>query len=156
MKFPVFLLAIFILASCKSNSKQESFRKDGISTDMVNNPRTADSRPVDLANMPTLDFQDTLHYFGKIKEGEKVSHEFQFTNNGKTPLLIGSATASCGCTVPEYPKDPVAPGGSGKMKVIFNSTNKSGHVEKLVTVSDNTAKGIHILIIQADIESKKQ
>jgi hypothetical protein len=84
-----------------------------------------------------ISFEKNSYDFGEIKEGEKVTHEFKFTNNGTIPLIISNATASCGCTVPEYPKEPIAPGESGVIKVIFNSAGKSGMQHKVVTLTTN-------------------
>lgn len=110
---------------------------------------------VSAARKPTMEFTDTLHDFGKIHEGEKVTYEFGFSNKGKTPLIITSAYGSCGCTVPEFPKDPVQPGQSGIIKVIFNSQGKSGHIEKSVTVRTNTLRSVHMLYIKGEVEPKK-
>ena len=67
-----------------------------------------------------------------------VTHVFKFVNNGKGPLVISKANASCGCTVPEYPRDPIMPGDSGKISVQFNTTGKLGQQSKTVTVTANT------------------
>ncbi|MCC8425543.1 DUF1573 domain-containing protein [Mucilaginibacter sp. UR6-11] len=80
---------------------------------------------------PTFDF-------GKIKQSEKVSHRFKFTNTGKSPLIITNATASCGCTTPVWPKTPVLPGDTGSIAVTFNSAGKSGLQDKLITVTANS------------------
>jgi len=106
---------------------------------------------VSAARKPTMDFTDTLHEFGSIHEGEKVNYEFTFANNGKTPLVITSAYGSCGCTVPEYPHDPVQPGTKGVIKVTFNSQGKSGHIEKSVTIRTNTLHSVHMLYIKGEV-----
>ena len=86
-----------------------------------------------------------------------VSVNFIFSNKGKTPLVIYDVKASCGCTVPEYPKDPIKPGEEGKLKVTFNSAGKSGHTMKTVTVTCNTEKGVETINIKTFIrEPKKQ
>ena len=69
-------------------------------------------------NAPVMKFEFETHDFGKIKTGDKVSYEFKFTNTGKSPLIITSATATCGCTTPEWPKTPVQPGESGKINLL--------------------------------------
>jgi len=144
------LLCLMLFVSC--NSQPEPEDKGKLAAALVNNPHTANGLDtISAARKPTLDFVDTVHEFGKIKEGEIVSYEFQFVNNGKTPLLIAGATGSCGCTVPEYPHDPVQPGKSGKMKVIFKSAGKPGHQEKSVVIHDNTLRGTHMLYIKAEV-----
>ena len=85
-----------------------------------------------------ITFEKDLHDFGEIIQGEKVNTEFKFTNTGKNDLLISDAYGSCGCTVPEWPKEPIAPGQSGVIKVQFNSANRSGLFNKTVTVVANT------------------
>lgn len=95
------------------------------------------SQAIDTANAPVMSFASTTYDFGKIKEGEKVSFNFKFTNTGKSPLIIQSAAASCGCTVPDYPHEPVAPGDSSQIKVVFNSEGKEGMQNKVVSITSN-------------------
>jgi hypothetical protein len=100
---------------------------------------------------PTMNFAKAEHDFGTIKEGDKVATVFEFTNAGDSDLLITKAVGSCGCTVPEYPKTPIKPGESGKMKVSFNSHNKTGKQTKSVIITANTKSGTEKLTIKADI-----
>ena len=148
------IITLLALGACgNADNKNKSTGENQLPTSMVNNPHTANGIDTVAAAMkPTMDFKDTVHDFSTIHENESVSYEFAFTNNGKTPLIITSAGGSCGCTVPEYPKDAVAPGQSGVMKVTFNSTGKSGHQEKSVTIHTNTVRNIHMLFIKADIK----
>jgi len=75
-----------------------------------------------FAQEPAITFEDTSHDFGTIAEdGGNVTHEFKFTNTGDAPLMIVNASASCGCTRPSYPKKPVAPGKTDKIKVTYVS-----------------------------------
>lgn len=90
---------------------------------------------------------ETEHDFGKVIEGEKVSHSFNFTNNGEADLIISKASASCGCTVPEYTKEPIAPGETGHIDVVFNSEGRPGNFSKQVTVVTNTIPNVHHLNI---------
>jgi len=148
------VLSLLVMAACNNgtNNKTPGADTSAVSTSLVNNPHTADGIDTVAAAMkPTMDFRDTVHDFATVHENEHVSCEFTFTNNGKTPLIISSATGSCGCTVPEYPHDPIAPGQGGTMKVTFNSAGKSGHQEKSVSIRTNTVKGLHMLYIKADI-----
>lgn len=93
---------------------------------------------VDSANAPVIQFAVQTYDFGKVKEGEKVNFDYEFTNTGKSPLVISAAHASCGCTVPEWPKTPVKPGEKGKIKVTFDSSHKQGIQDKAITVTANT------------------
>jgi hypothetical protein len=86
----------------------------------------------------TIEWLESEYEFGTIKQGDKVEHVFKFKNTGTNPLVIRSAKGSCGCTVPEYSKEPLAPGKTGEMKVIFNSTGKMGQQSKPVTIMANT------------------
>jgi hypothetical protein len=148
------IISLLALAAC-NNGKTNDTDKGKFPVSMVNNPRSAMGMDTVAAAMkPTMDFTDTLHNFGAMHEDEKVSHDFTFTNNGKTALIITSAYGSCGCTVPEYPRDAIAPGKTAVMKVTFNSAGKSGHQEKSVTIHTNTVRGTHMLFIKADIEKK--
>lgn len=97
---------------------------------------------VDTANAPAFKFEKEVYDFGEITEGEKVSFDFKFSNTGKSPLIISSATATCGCTIPEYPKEPVAPGAGGMIRVVFNSAGKQGMQNKVVTITANTIPSI--------------
>jgi len=150
-----FLFFLFFLAAC-NNANNTSDNKGGLPASLVNNPHSANGMDtVAAARKPTMDFKDTLHNFGPIHEDETVEHDFEFTNNGKTPLVITSATGSCGCTVADYPRDPVPGGQSALMKVTFSSRGKKGHQEKSVTIHTNTLQSIQMLFIKADIEEKK-
>jgi hypothetical protein len=97
-----------------------------------------------------MTFDKTSHDFGTIQEGETVQTTFTFTNTGQTDLIIVDARGSCGCTVPNYPKNtPIAPGASGDIVVSFDSSNKPNMQQKTVTISANTASGRETLRIKA-------
>ncbi|SIN98866.1 DUF1573 domain-containing protein [Chitinophaga niabensis] len=88
---------------------------------------------------PVMTFEKQLHDFGNVTEGEVVEYSFKFTNTGEKDLLINNAEASCGCTVPEWPKEPIKPGESGYMKVKFDSKGRpEGHTEKELYIQANT------------------
>ncbi len=86
----------------------------------------------------TIEFEETTYDFGTIKQGEKASHIFKFRNTGNEPLIISNAKATCGCTVPNWPKDPIPPGETGEIEVVFNSKGKSNKQNKKVTITANT------------------
>lgn len=158
--FVIFLLCG--LAACNSQTgTTTSQTKDStgqlLSTDLVSNPNTANGvDSAQLENMATMDFKDTLHEFGTIQEGEIVEYDFNFVNNGKKPLVIAGADVTCGCTVPSYPHDPVAPGKSGVIQVKFNSAGKSGHQDKTITISSNARRANTLLYIKADVNGTKK
>lgn len=88
--------------------------------------------------LPSFTFDKTEHDFGQIKDGDVVTHTFKFTNTGEAPLIISDAKATCGCTVPSYPKQPIPVGGTGEVMVRFDSSNKPGVQNKTVTLTANT------------------
>jgi len=116
-------------------------------------PETTQTPPAN-GKYPVMTFEHTEHDFGTIKEGDKVTYSFTFTNSGASDLIISNAVGSCGCTVPEYPKAPLKPGESGKIKVSFNSAGKMGRQQKTVTLAANTATGKEIITIKANINPK--
>lgn len=103
-----------------------------------------------------MEFEEQTHDFGNIKQGDKVSYDFKFTNTGGADLKIESANGSCGCTVPEYPKTPIKSGESAVMKVTFNSAGKSGDVTKSVTIMCNTKNQMEKIKIKANIETPEK
>ena len=125
-----------------------------IATDVVNIPATAE-KGIDENSLPKIKFTEDVYDFGVITQGEKVTHEFNFVNEGKSDLVISNTYASCGCTVPEAPKEPIAPGKSGTIKVTFDSSNKTGMVTKEITLLTNCIPGKIILKIKASIFEPK-
>lgn len=106
---------------------------------------------VDPATATTMAFEENVFDFGKITEGEKVSHVFKFKNTGNKPLIISNAQGSCGCTVPQYAKEPIAPGAESEMKVEFDSKGKVGSQSKTVTITANTIPAQTILTIKSEV-----
>lgn len=86
---------------------------------------------------PQITFQETEYNFGDIKQGEKVEHVFSFKNTGTAPLVLSNVLTTCGCTASEWPKEPIAPGKAGQIKVTFNSAGKMGVQNKVVTIVSN-------------------
>ncbi len=86
----------------------------------------------------SMSFKETTFDFGTVSEGEMVSHTYMFTNTGKEPLILSDAKGSCGCTVPKWPKEPIAPGKTGQITVEFNSKAKVGKRNQKVTITANT------------------
>jgi hypothetical protein len=91
--------------------------------------------------------------FGQVKAGTKVTHEFEFKNNGTSPLIISDAKASCGCTVPDYPKAPIAPGETGKIKVVFDSSGRTGTQHKVVTVTSNAIPPLTEVYLTGEVKN---
>jgi hypothetical protein len=103
---------------------------------------------------PIVKLDKEVHDFGTITEGDMVETEFVVTNAGEVDLIISDAKGSCGCTVPEPPKDPIKPGASAPIKVTFNSLGKPGAQKKTVTLTTNTEKGYETFEIKANVTPK--
>lgn len=104
----------------------------------------------------SVKFDEMSHDWGKIKEGEKMTHVFKFKNTGNQDLIISDARGSCGCTVPEWPKEPIKPGKGGEIKVVFDSEGKGGPQSKTVTITANTDPANVVLMIKGMVEAKEQ
>jgi hypothetical protein len=139
----VAVLSAFIFTSCKENA-----------ADKVNeeNVAAAANRDAKSGDYPVMAFEETEFDFGTIDQGTNVEHVFKFTNTGKAPLVIVDAKSSCGCTVPQFTKDPVAPGDSGEMLVKFNGSGKN-QVSKTVTITANTESGKETIKIKAFVNA---
>jgi len=105
---------------------------------------------------PVLTFKEPLFRFKAVREGEEVMHSFAFTNTGKSDLLISYASASCGCTVPEWPKDPIAPGESGVIKATFNTEGKQGKQNKKIVITANTKPELTEVHLEGEVLPKQQ
>jgi hypothetical protein len=107
------------------------------------------SSDADSASFAQISFETTVHNFGDVNQNEKVEQIFKFKNTGTAPLILQNVLTTCGCTVPEWPKEPVAPGAEGELKVIFDSTAKIGRQNKVITIRSNSKEGDFRLRISA-------
>ena len=140
----VAILSAFVFTSCKENAA------DKVSEEKV---AEAADRDANSGKYPVITFEETEFDFGTLDNGTKVEHIFKFTNTGEAPLVIVGAKSSCGCTVPSYPKEPVAPGAEGELLVKFNGTGKN-QVSKTVTITANTEAGKETIKIKAFVNPK--
>lgn len=122
-------------------------------TPTLNSSSTSTAQPEEKPTgpLPTFTFSEESYDFGKINEGDVVEHSFTFTNTGDAPLIISSAVGSCGCTVPEWPKEPIGIGETGEILVKFNSRKKPGLQNKTVTITANTFPKQSKLKIKANV-----
>jgi hypothetical protein len=141
------VLAIILITGCNQGGPDG---QGTLSTDVVNNPNSADGN-ADKGSLPVIQFDDSEHDFGRIIEGETVSYTFNFTNTGKSDLILAEVTTSCGCTVPSYPKTPIRPGEKGTIKVAFNSNGKRGFQNKNIVVVSNTQPNTTVIRIKAQV-----
>jgi len=111
---------------------------------------------VDTQTDAKMEFEEIEWNFGEIKQGESVEYAFNFTNTGSDPLIITSAKGSCGCTVPVWPREPVAPGESGVIDVKFNSKGKKGKQNKRVTLITNMVPSQKVLTVKGQVNLKEE
>jgi len=114
----------------------------------------AEDRDSKQQSLPVMEFEEKEFDFGTVDEGEVVEHTFVFTNTGDAPLIVSNATASCGCTVPTWTKEAVAPGDNGEMLVKFNTSGKQNQQMAQVRITGNTASGKETLRIKAFVNPK--
>lgn len=133
-----------ILVSCNSSDQKK------MDTDVVNNSNSArgNLKPFEA---PKITFAKQEHDFGKIIQGEFVRYSFKFTNTGKSDLVISKVSTSCGCTVGNYPRQAIEPGGEGKIEVIFDSRGRKGFQNKTITVLANSNPNKTILRIKSNV-----
>ena len=140
----VFLSLAFV--SCKENATSKID---------ASNLETAKERDAKINLGAAIIAFDTRDYdFGTVKEGDVVEGTFNVSNKGKTDFVITDASASCGCTVPEWPKEAIKPGDSAKIKFSFNSKGRSGKQSKTITLQTNTEKIIEMLRISGTVTPK--
>ena len=135
-----------LIASCGGNGNSD------VDTSVINNPNSASGVDKD-AKITIIKFDKMQHDFGRLSKGEMVSYSFRFTNTGKANLLVKECTATCGCTVADFPKNEIKPGEQGFITVSFNSANKHGQQIQTVTVGTNAQPSLYILKITAQVEN---
>lgn len=97
---------------------------------------------------------DNTHDFGTIPEGPTGEYDFQFKNVGKSPIIIQEAHGSCGCTVPQWPKEPILPGKKAKIHVTYNTDHRPGPIDKTVTITSNASEQQVVLHIKGTVKPK--
>jgi len=135
-------IAMLTFVSCNNSDKK-------LSTDLVNNPKSAEK--VTKVKVAKIEFDKLSHDFGTVVSGEVVSYKFKFKNSGDGDLLIGKVSTTCGCTVADYPKEPIKPGEVKYIEVTFDSSNRGGFQNKTVTLLTNSEKSKTNLLIKAKV-----
>ncbi len=137
------LLSFFMFAglSCKHSASQNVGTNEGSGSQPMN-------------TQPEITFDTLVHDFGRVQQGEKVGWYFRFRNTGGSDLIITHASASCGCTVAEYNRDPVPAGGEGTVKVLFDSSGRNGKQVKTVTIESNAKNLLSELTLKAYVSEK--
>jgi len=108
----------------------------------------------DQATGAVITFKEKSIDFGDLTQGDKVSHTFQLTNTGSAPLIISNVAATCGCTVPSWPKEPIAPGKTAEIQVSFNSTGKMGKQNSVVRIYSNASEPIEKVSLISNVIPK--
>ena len=143
----LFVISLVVIGLSFASCNKDATKK--IKTENLEVAKERDSE-IKLGG-PRFKFDKTEHDFGTINEGDVVETVFSFTNEGKSELIITSAKGSCGCTVPDWPKEPIMPGEAGEIKVKFNSYRKPNLQQKQITLRTNTEGGKEILKIRAQV-----
>lgn len=163
------LMLVFIASSCsnvlesrvselerrvaKLESGGATATTTALNSTPINNPAVQPVEERPEGPLPEFNFSSESFDFGTINEGEVIDYVFTFTNVGEAPLIIQSATASCGCTVPSYSREPVAVGGTGEIAVRFDSKNKKGNQAPTVTVTANTYPKVRKLRLKGTVNA---
>ncbi|MBK7474832.1 MAG: DUF1573 domain-containing protein [Haliscomenobacter sp.] len=152
--------AFFALSSCQNANKdvrdvaRQSIENENspvqpVQADPMGTQTAAPAAP--SGPVTTVEFPEERFNFGTITEGEKVKHTFKFKNTGKEPLVLSDARSTCGCTVPTWPREPIAPGKSGEITVEFSSAGKGGSQSKRVTIVANTNPPETFIYMEGDV-----
>lgn len=130
--------AAALFFACKNeNSDGVQEIRGGSNADLVRNPVSA-NQPLDTNQLARITFEQTEFDFGEVDEGAEVKHQFKFRNTGQVPLVIQKARSTCGCTVPEWPDEPIPPGGTGVITAKFNTEGKTLNQKKDIRITANT------------------
>lgn len=147
------LISAIALQSCKKNEPADQLLPNEKKTEMPaitsqqDLVKEAQSKP-----LTNLALSENHFDYGKIKKGDQKQHVYEVTNTGKNPLIISQVKPGCGCTVPEFTKDPILPGQKGKITLKFDSSNFDGLVNKQAEVYANVDKAPIIITFSADIQ----
>lgn len=147
MKSKLFILGAFALSfaisSCGEKKASDNFTAEETAQQAEN--------VVDPATAPVLTLAEANHDFGDVQANNKVETYIKFKNDGKSPLVIRDASATCGCTVPEFPSTPIAVGATDSIKVVYTAGNMNGKQQKTVTLVTNTVNGHEKFDISANV-----
>lgn len=113
----------------------------------------AQTAPAENPNAPDIKFVTDQHDFGTVPEGPQAKYDFEFENTGKEPLILQNVQASCGCTTPEWPKNPILPGEKAKITAIYNTQGRPGAFTKTITVTSNAKTPTKVITIRGTVEA---
>jgi hypothetical protein len=162
-QFKFVFMALLVVATFACQNGNKDVRDEALNS--ITGTEVQDVTPVNPAQQAseetavptgpttTVSFDEERFDFGEANEGEVVAHTYKFTNTGKEPLIISRAKGSCGCTIPKYTTDPIAPGESGEMTVEFNTTGKRGKKSQKVTITANTNPPQSFIYIEGNVNA---
>lgn len=143
----ILFLSVSLLFSCKDDNAKAKVNQENV--------EKAKARDIEIKNnIATVTFDKSVYDFGTVNEGEVVKTTFVVTNTGTTDLIITNAQASCGCTVPTWPKNPIKPGNTGNIEVAFNTNGKPNKQSKTITLTTNTESGREVLTLKGSVIPK--
>jgi len=143
MKKVVLLVSLFFVTACND------------ATSRIESSNDVSTEGAMMEALPAIAFESDFHDFGEIQEGIVAEHVFTLKNEGEGPLIISNAQGSCGCTVPDWPRNPIAPGETGVIKVSFNSKGRAGRQDKRVTLTTNAVPQTKVLNITSTVLSSE-
>jgi len=144
IKYTIISASLLILLSCNVRNKK------------IVEKNIALTQQITIKDPTTVQIIDSVYNFGKVAEGEIVTYNYRFKNTGSKPLIVTNVSASCGCTIPEKPEQPIKPGETGFIKVKFNSEHRVGNAHKTVTVSSNAEPAFPELLLTGEVTEKKE
>lgn len=155
------LFAAGSLAACKSDNTSKAIAEASIQeidshAGHNHNEIVTEAAITDTVNVAKMSFKESRFDFGVVDEGDIVKHTYSFTNTGQEPLVITNARSTCGCTVPVWPKEPVAVGESGTIEVSFNTKGKRNKQQKPVTITANTHPAQTIVYLSGEVTPATQ
>jgi len=145
-KFLFTALVIGLITSCNSQNSNSSDTATSSTTENIEETATGNE------SVGVIEFENAIYDFGTVKEGATVEHSFKFKNTGNAPVILAQVSASCGCTTPDYTKEPILPGKEGEIKVSFDSQGQVGNQQKIVTVSSNAENRVTTVQIKGTVE----
>lgn len=143
------LVTIGLMVGCvnQNSTNDNDNRAQATDESAVSMTKTTGSEQLGI-----IEFEEAAFDFGNVKEGAVVEHVFKFKNTGNAPVILSQVSASCGCTTPDFTKEPVLPGKVGEIKVSFNSLGQVGTQQKIVTVSSNAENRVTTVQIKGVVE----
>ena len=147
-------LATLCLVACEKNANETQSNANTVNGVGTSQSSEVAKKTSNDAPKAVIKFETENYNFGTVDEGTKVKYAYKFKNEGKNPLIIESANASCGCTVPTYSKDPIPPGGTGEIVAEFDSQGRPGDASKTITITANTEPTTTVLNIKGFVKGK--